>query len=645
MSEGQWQRAKIIFEQAMEISKDRQADFLREACGQDPPLLARVQGMVAADAQNNLLFDQPVLHWYESHDLTIEGAMDDLTRERPANRLPFERIGNYRLIDKVGAGGMGEVYLAIEEPVGRKVAIKLLRASLDGEYLQRFTDERKALARLNQRNIVTMFATGEVDHRPYFVMEYLEGESLRDRLRRETIPRSEIVEITRQICDALNSAHQRGIVHRDIKPENIFLSHDDDGLLVKVLDFGIATLKESEMKTVSSLIVGTGPYLSPEQARGLHRTEIDGRADIYSLGLVIYEMLTGVRAFTAGDGDYAHLHLHVMPPPPSERAKDAEITVAVNGAVMKALAKAPEDRYDSVRDFARKLKDAVEGGYVLQAKLDTPPIASPKRASLPRKAFQAAMLLLLLSAAGMGVWRVVKHFNSSQDTPTAHNSLNDSSGNLAEEERAAVASDPNATSGSVRRSGSDINPTKNQSDPQPLTGTPTAASTPALPPAKPDSSSKPVLKLKLLQDGKRFVSASTVFHSGDRVRLTAAPSRSGFIYIVTKGTDGRVRILYPTPELKDSYNAVQVDQSSESPGRGFLFRFDDRPGMETLYIVFVTKKGDERLQLLEAVIKKRRNELNASDGQKIFDVLETLAGGRTTPETVIVEKMQIRHEK
>src|SRR5262249_29373403 len=235
--------------------------------------------MIAADRQNNSLLDQPIFHW---------GVMTRQTHEEPSSGLPFNYIGAYRLIKKLGEGGMGEVYLAIEEPVDRRVAIKLMRAGLDAEYLRRFNDERKALASLNQRNIVTMFASGEAYNRPYFVMEYLDGESLREKLRRGRIPLPEIVEITVQICDALNAAHNREIVHRDVKPENIFLSHDDDGLLVKVLDFGIATLKESETRTATSAIVGTAAYLSPEQAQGLNRREIDGRVDIYTLGVVVY---------------------------------------------------------------------------------------------------------------------------------------------------------------------------------------------------------------------------------------------------------------------------------------------------------------------------------------------------------------------
>src|SRR5262249_33223643 len=149
---------------------------------------------------------------------------------------------------------------------------------------RRLDGERKALASLNQRNIVTMFATGESYDRPYFVMEYIECESLRARMRRGRVPPPEIAEITGQLCDALNSAHNRGIVHRDIKPENIFLARDDDGLLVKVLDFGVAMLKESETWTATSAIVGAAAYLSPEQARGLNRKEIDRRADVYALG-------------------------------------------------------------------------------------------------------------------------------------------------------------------------------------------------------------------------------------------------------------------------------------------------------------------------------------------------------------------------
>lgn len=278
-----------------------------------------------------------------------------------ANALPFRRIGNYRLVRKLGEGGMGEVYLAVEEPIDRKVAIKLMRSGLDADYLRRFNDERKALAALNQRNVVTIFASGEASGRHYFVMEYLDGESLRERIRRGLIPLMEIAEITRQICAALTAAHNRHIVHRDIKPENIFLSRDDDGLLVKVLDFGIATLKESEARTVTNAILGTMAYLSPEQVLGLNRKEIDGRADIYTLGVVVYEMLTGVLPFTASNGAaYLHQHLNVTPRPPSDRESGTAITKAVDYVVMKALAKDRNYRHQTAQEFARSLKEAIE---------------------------------------------------------------------------------------------------------------------------------------------------------------------------------------------------------------------------------------------------------------------------------------------
>ncbi|HEU0185851.1 MAG TPA: serine/threonine-protein kinase, partial [Blastocatellia bacterium] len=294
--------------------------------------------------------------------------MSQMIPEEPSERLPFERIGNYRLINKLGAGGMGEVYLGVEEPIGRKVAIKLMRPDLEKWFLQRFNDERKALASLNQRNIVVMLTSGEANHRHYLVMEYLEGESLAERLRRGSMAPSEILEITQQICDALNAAHRREIVHRDIKPDNIFLTHDDDGPLVKVLDFGIATLKESEARTMAGGVIGTGPYLSPEQSRGLSRREIDGRADIYALGMVVYEMLTGVRAFTAQDlRGYQYLHLHVMPPRPSERMHGTG-SEAIDALVMKALAKDPSQRHQTAREFANELQAAFKRGSVPEPK-------------------------------------------------------------------------------------------------------------------------------------------------------------------------------------------------------------------------------------------------------------------------------------
>jgi serine/threonine protein kinase len=611
MNDSRWLRARVIFEQAIEMDEGRQMAFVNQACGADQPLLAQVKRMIAADRRQNSLLDQPIFHWRVGTETTLE---------KNPGRSPFNHIGNYRLIRKLGEGGMGEVFLAVEEPVDRKVAIKLMRAGLDAEYLRRFNDERKALASLNQRNIVTMFASGEANDRPYFVMEYLDGESLRDRMRRGRIPLPEIVEITGQICDALNAAHNRQIVHRDIKPENIFLARDDDGLLVKVLDFGIATLKESEMRTVPNDILGTAAYLSPEQAMGLNRKEIDGRADIYSLGVVVYEMLTGSLPFTASNGaGFLYLHQNVTPKRPSDRASGTGITEAIDYAVMRALAKDPNQRRKTAREFARELKEAAERIPPPPNDLNTEPLTPHGKPSLSRNVLLLAIVLPLLGAGGL--W-AASYFSPSSNTAVTGNSSAGGQDN-------PTGSQPAAASG-----------TKTQAN------LPGAANSPTVSPPAPTSG--PDLKVELQLEGKGPVSPEAIFKSGDAVRLIASPNQSGQVYIVMRGTTGPAEILYPDTRIEGSDSAVQANQRVEMPpskSKMPWFQFRGRPGDEILYIVFAAQKGDERLRSLESAIQQKRRKLNPTEERQMLEELEVLAAGQSASPTVTAKKILLRHEK
>jgi serine/threonine protein kinase len=613
MNDSRWLRAKVIFEQAIEMDEGRQMAFVHQACGADQSLLAQVTRMIAADRRHNPMLDQPIFHWRVGTETTLE---------KNPGMPPFNYIGNYRLIRKLGEGGMGEVYLAVEEPVDRKVAIKLMRAGLDAEYLRRFNDERKALASLNQRNIVTMFASGEVNDRPYFVMEYLDGESLRERMRRGRIPLPELVEITGQICDALNAAHNRQIVHRDIKPENIFLARDDDGLLVKVLDFGIATLKESETRTVPNVILGSAAYLSPEQARGLNRNEIDGRADIYALGVLVYEMLTGSLPFTASNGaGYLYLHLNVEPRRPSDRASGTCITEAIDYAVMRALAKDPNERRQTAREFALELKEAVERIPPPPDDLNTEPLTPPRKESLSRNVLLSAIVLLLLGAGGL--W-AASHFSPSSTTVITGNS--------------SAGSQNNPTG--VQPGASGASGTNVQSN---LPGT---ASSPSV--APPATTLAPDLKVDIEQEGQGVVPLESVFKSGDAVRLIASPNQTGRVYIVMRGTTGPAEILYPDSRIKGSYGVVQANQRVEMPPSKSAtpwFRFRGRPGDEILYIVLAAQEGDESLQSLESAVQQKRRELKGAEERQIVQALEDMAAGKTPSQTVTAKKILLRHEK
>ena len=254
--------------------------------------------------------------------------------------------GRYRIIRKLGAGGMANVYLAEDQELGRRVAIKILddRHAADDSFIERFRREAKNAAGLSHPNIVSIYDRGEAEGTYYIAMEYLSGRSLKELIvGRGPTPIRIAIDYTRQILAALGFAHRNGIVHRDIKPHNVVV--DADGRL-KVTDFGIARSGASQMTEVGS-IIGTAQYLSPEQARG---APVDQRSDVYSVGIVLYEMLTGTVPFT-GDTplEIAMKHLSEIPVPPSEVRSD--VPEDLDLVVLRALAKDPEDRYQTAEEM------------------------------------------------------------------------------------------------------------------------------------------------------------------------------------------------------------------------------------------------------------------------------------------------------
>ncbi len=270
--------------------------------------------------------------------------------------------GRYRIVRKLGSGGMANVYLAEDEELGRRVAIKILndRHASDDSFVERFRREAKNAAGLSHPNIVSVYDRGEAEGTYYIAMEYLEGRSLKDRIvAAGPLPIASAIEIARQVLRAVGFAHRRGIVHRDIKPHNVLLAQDgssDGDPRFKVTDFGISRTAASQMTEAGS-IVGTAQYLSPEQARG---APVDQRSDIYSVGILLYEVLTGALPFTGETPlEIAMKHLSEVPRAPS--AIRPEVPADLDMIVLRALAKDPEDRFQSAEEMERELA-RVEGG-------------------------------------------------------------------------------------------------------------------------------------------------------------------------------------------------------------------------------------------------------------------------------------------
>ncbi|MGB9724326.1 MAG: protein kinase domain-containing protein [Chloroflexia bacterium] len=274
--------------------------------------------------------------------------------------LTGQSIGPYRVLERCGQGGMAEVYKGYHPLIDRYVAIKVLRPALasDEEFRRRFQREATAVAALRHPNIVQLYDFGQIGERFYMVMEYIEGGTLRDRLQarpegQRRLPPAEVAAIVRGIAAALDYAHQRGIVHRDVKPANVMFTRDGDPVLT---DFGIARMLGEGSVTMAGVSVGTPDYMSPEQARGEPATPA---SDVYALGVMVYEMLTGRRPFDA-ETPLGVIVQHLQAAFPSPRQVDPSFPEALENVLHRALAKEPAARYPTAGELARELESAVE---------------------------------------------------------------------------------------------------------------------------------------------------------------------------------------------------------------------------------------------------------------------------------------------
>lgn len=309
-------------------------------------------------------------------------------------------VGQYQIIEKLGQGGMATVYKAYHRRLERNVAIKVLHAVFkdDESFLRRFTREAQVVARLEHPHIVPVYDFAEHRGYPYLVMRYVEGETLKDRLSRGMLSRSEMIRVATAVADALDYAHQHGVLHRDVKPSNILLTQ---GGGVYIADFGLARITQAGESTLSQdMIMGTPQYISPEQAKGV--TELDGRTDVYSFGIIVYEMVTDRVPFQADTG-YSVIHSQIFDPPPSPSSLNDNVSSDLERVLLKVLSKEPADRYASAGAFVADLKrallampdevtpagadvlpDATEGRTrVLETEVDSPVINLPDLSEAP----------------------------------------------------------------------------------------------------------------------------------------------------------------------------------------------------------------------------------------------------------------------
>jgi serine/threonine protein kinase len=363
MKTERWQQINQLLQAAFEIAPAERAAFLNDACKDDPALRQEVEALLACDETAGSFIKSPA----------IEVAAELMVTEQHTLR-PGQQISHYHIASEIGAGGMGQVFLATDTRLGRRVALKVLQPAFtrDEMSLRRFHQEARAASALNHPNIITVYEIGQAEDLHFIATEFIEGETLRTILQRGDVELDRLLGLLTQVTDGLTKAHAAGIIHRDLKPENLMITPDG---YAKVLDFGMAKLvrppqtkSDRTTETVTAImgttqpgvVMGTVGYMSPEQAEG---KALDQRSDIFSFGCILYEVVTGHRPFEGNSLlDILHKIVNAEPPPVIDDAP--QCPAALRRIIRKCLVKNPERRYQSIKDVAVDLRDLAEGQEV-----------------------------------------------------------------------------------------------------------------------------------------------------------------------------------------------------------------------------------------------------------------------------------------
>ncbi|MDT7687446.1 MAG: eukaryotic-like serine/threonine-protein kinase [Acidobacteriota bacterium] len=568
MTPERYQRVKELFHSALERMPEERPAFLAEACGDDKALLAKVEALVAADEQPGSFMDAPAY-----------AVATEMLTENSTGALVGQSIIHYQVLALLGSGGMGDVYLARDTRLGRKVALKLLPDYLtdDESRIRRFKQEARAASALNHPNVLTIYEIEQAGGRYFIATEFVEGETLRQRLKGGRLGPCDALDVAAQIAGALSKAHQAGIVHRDIKPENVML--DAEGR-VKVLDFGLAkytrplgggaadeTYAES-VHTEPGMLMGTTAYMSPEQARGL---AVDARTDIWSLGVVLYEMLAGRVPFIGPTpSDVLGAILEREPEPLAEEGSG--VPDALQRIVRKALRKDLERRYQTSKDFALDLESLrrkleAEAGSGTVGSVETAARDFPATSALAGRDKSATVLVLgavlLLAAAalvGMWAWRPSKPLTVGTALPPP----------VAAPERTLVYS----------------------------------------------------ILVQKYRDGRPFeapfrLGGEINFEKDYRVRLNLSSPQDGYLYILNEGPaePGRPSsyvILFPSPTANDGQSRLGAGRQVQVPERSWL-QFDAEQGTEKVWLVW-SAESVPALEALKAYANPRDRGLVGDPG-------------------------------
>ena len=364
MTPQQWQRVRPILECALELEPESRPAYVDSACAGDEELRVEILSLLSEPNQSDSFLREPALNMVRRHMAQDQAELD----KAEELALVGQQISHYRILNKLGGGGMGVVYEAKDISLGRHVALKFLPAEVarDAQALERFQREARAASALNHPHICTIHDFGECERGPFMVMEVLEGSTLKHRISGKPLPCESAVELGIHIAEALEAAHAKAVLHRDITPANVFVTQRGEA---KLLDFGLAKLVGATAEalvsheatatehfkhlTLPGALMGTAPYMSPEQIRG---QPVDARSDIFSFGAVLYEMVTGQPPFS-GETIERIREAVLSNEPTSPRKLNPGLPVGLEEVVFKALEKERSARYQSASDLLHDLNE------------------------------------------------------------------------------------------------------------------------------------------------------------------------------------------------------------------------------------------------------------------------------------------------
>lgn len=412
MNASRFRQIDEIFDAVLDLPESERERFLSEKCNGDEELRGEVLELLKAENAVNFMENSAM-------KILAKDIADEPTIA--ANVwLPNQKIGTYTIEKVLGIGGMGEVYLAKDDKLKRRVALKILPAeyTTDDERIKRFQLEARAISALNHPNIVTIYDIGSFDKINYIATEFVEGSNLRDLINKD-LKLKDILTIITQCCEALSAAHSAGIIHRDIKPENIMMRPDG---YIKILDFGLAKLNEINLqtltdfaKTAKGVIVGTPAYMSPEQVSD---DNVDHRTDLWSLGVILYEMLTGVNPYKK-ENRQTTFQAILSSEPPLASSLNSEISPELDQILVKALEKDADLSYQTASDFRADLKRVMRE-IDSSPSLRTRSINAAKTQNIekPRRNYLAyGLAILLVSLLGFGAWFLYSRFFNQISAP------------------------------------------------------------------------------------------------------------------------------------------------------------------------------------------------------------------------------------